>query len=100
MTFDRIVTDITRTISRRRQHAGLAEIALPVSFTHEHKIAAGCVIFIVAPDGSYQVKTFDQGYGDIDKKMQQIYHNAFYECDDDLDQLQPLVKAVADQLAA
>ncbi|MFD0897022.1 hypothetical protein [Loigolactobacillus binensis] len=98
MTFEGIVEDVVKTIKNRRQRQSGEPFTLPVTFTSKHKIAPGCVVFIVATDGHYQAQKFDVRYPDIDEKVQAIYHGAYFECDDDVDQMAPLIAAVAAQL--
>ncbi|MFC6170599.1 hypothetical protein [Loigolactobacillus jiayinensis] len=100
MTFEGVVTDIVKTIKHRQAQPTGAQLALPVTFTHEHKIAAGCIVFIVEPDGSYQARQFDVRFPDIDAAVQAIYHAAYFECDADSDQMEPLIAAVKQQLTA
>jgi hypothetical protein len=98
MKFETIVNNVAHSIKLRQERAGIEQISLPVTFTHEHKIAAGCVVFVVAPDGSYEAKDFDQRYPDIDPEVQRIYHAAYFECDDDLEKKQDLIDEVAKAL--
>lgn len=90
-----IARNIAHTINARKIRPGFQQITLPVTYTHEHKIAAGCTIFIIEPNGDYDVKNFDVRYADIDPKIQQIYHAAYFEADEDLDARDDLIKNVA-----
>lgn len=98
MKFETIVNNVAHSIKLRQAKNGIDQFTLPVTFTHKYKIAAGCVVFIVAPDGSYQAKAFDQRYPDIDPEVQHIYYGAYFECDEDIDKMQPLIDAVAEQV--
>ena len=74
------------------------QMTVPVTFTHDRKIAAGCVVFVVEADGSYEAKAFDSRYPLIDQTIRDVYHAAYFECDDYLDKVQPLMDAVAAKL--
>ncbi|MFB9770590.1 hypothetical protein [Lactiplantibacillus modestisalitolerans] len=75
---------------------------LAVEFTDKAtkgKSATGCVIAHMPDHDHYTITSYDQRYMDVDPALLTEELGAFFECDDDLDQRQPLIDQV-NQLVA
>ncbi|KRL75078.1 hypothetical protein FC17_GL002974 [Secundilactobacillus paracollinoides DSM 15502 = JCM 11969] len=99
MTRDTIINNILATLKTRQNNAKgvqTREMTFPITFTHEHKEAAGCAIIHVQPDGQYEVKSFDSKYANVEDPWRTIYHAALYDCDEDLDGRESLIDAIND----
>lgn len=97
MTRDMIIGNISSILKLRKQHPSSAfkECTLPITFTHAKKEAVGCVILLVEPNGDYSINKFDSKYADIDDPVRKINHATLFDCDDDIDTMDDLLKAVA-----
>lgn len=103
MTRDTIINNILATLKTRQNNAKgvqTREMTFPITFTHEHKEAAGCAIIHVQPDGQYEVKSFDSKYANVEDPWRTIYHAALYDCDEDLDGRDSLIDAINDGMQA
>ncbi len=103
VTRETIIGNILATLKTRQhntKNVQTQEITFPITFTHEHKEAAGCAIIHVQPDGQYEIKSFDTKYANVEDPWRKIYHAALYDCDEDLDGRESLIQAINDGVNA
>lgn len=99
MKLDYITHNIAHAIKDRSVDQ---PFVLSVEFTDKDskgKSATGCVIVQMPDAHHYQIKSYDKRYMDTGEDILAMELGAFFECDDDLDQRQPLIDQV-NQLVA
>jgi len=74
-------------------------IVYAVEFTDEsHKAAQGCVVARIDDATHYSLTSYDCRYMVTGKEILSQTLGAFFECDDNLDQRQPLIDAIQAKL--
>lgn len=96
MTREMIVSNITSSLLQRRNREDLhfKACTFPVTFTHNKKEAAECMILSIQPDGTYTTRKFETKFADIQDPIRDEYHAALFDCDDDTDQMDTLLTEI------
>lgn len=99
MKLEAIAGNIAHAIKDRSTDA---PYNLSVEFTDKAtkgKSATGCVIAHMPDHLHYTINSYDYRYMDADPQLVAEELGAFFECDDDLDQRQPLIDLVNQLIA-
>ncbi|WP_338209149.1 hypothetical protein [Lactiplantibacillus paraxiangfangensis] len=99
MKLEQITGNIAHAIKDRSTDA---PYILSVEFTDKAtkgKSATGCVIVRMPDHQHYTINSYDYRYMDAGKETLAEELGAFFECDDDLDQRQPLIDQVNELVA-
>ncbi|MFC6295921.1 hypothetical protein ACFQH1_11975 [Lactiplantibacillus daoliensis] len=96
-----IASNIAKSIQIYQHNKHNDCVVYAVEFTDDsHKAAQGCVVARVDDATHYSLTSYDCRYMDTDKELLNQPLGAFFECDDDLDQRQPLIDAIQAKLTA
>jgi len=94
-----IADNIAKSIQIYQANKHTDCVVYAVEFTDDsHKAAQGCVVARVDDASHYSLTSYDCRYMDTSEDIQAQNLGAFFECDDDLDQRQPLIDAIQAQL--